>query len=293
MKKILITGHTGFLGTHLANKLMKQYYVLGISKNSTRLPIKQIRKDIVKITADEVPNDVYCIIHLAAITDVEYCQNNPAKCFQINAQGTQNMLEIARKINSKFLYLSTSHVYGHPKQLPIPEDHPRNPASIYATSKLVGEIIAESYARSYGMDVSILRLFSVYGIRSPPHLVIAKIIAQLLSNDVIELGNLYPRRDFVYIDDVIASIALVMKKSKGFNVFNVGSGKSYSILEICNMLKRLGGKNIRVKSLKSLSRKNEIKNITSDSTKIKKLGWVPATTIHVGLQKTLQGFIGK
>jgi len=237
-----------------------------------------------------VPQDIDCIIHLAALTDVSYCQNNPVDCFQVNVYGTQNMIEIARKINSKFLYLSTSHVYGIPKALPIKEDHPRNPTSIYSASKLAGEIVCESYANSYDMDVSIIRLFSVYGPKSPEHLVTSRIILQSLKNDSIKLGNLYPKRDFIYIKDVVCAIELVLKKTSGLSTYNIGSGKSYSILELCNVLQKISGRKIRIESIKSKARKNDVNNVISNNSKIRKLGWKPKTYIDSGLKETFEWF---
>ena len=129
------------------------------------------------------------------------------------------MLEIARKHNSKFIYISTSHVYGIPKTLPIKEDHPLNPTSVYASSKLAGEIITQSYGNNYGINTSILRIFSVYGDDSPSYLVTSKIISQLFTKNKISIGNVYPKRDFIYIDDVGSAIELVLRKSHGFNVY--------------------------------------------------------------------------
>jgi len=202
------------------------------------------------------------------------------------------MLEIARKINANFIYLSTNHVYGPPKKLPIREDHPKNPESIYATSKLLGELICQTYAKNYGINVSIIRLFSVYGRNSAPHLVTSKIISQIKNSPSIQLGNLFPKRDFIFIDDVINAIDLIISKTKGYSEFNVGTGKSYSILELCNILKKISGSKIPVKSSKSKSRKIEIKNIYSDSTKLKKLGWKSNYTLEKGLRETYDWAIG-
>jgi len=159
LKKILITGHSGFLGTNLINYLADKYDILGLSDNLKKFDnIKQIKGDVKKISFNKIPKNISCIIHLAALTDVRFCENNPTACFESNVSGTQNMLEIARKLNSKFIFLSTSHVYGKPKKLPILESHPRNPISFYATSKVLGEILCESYSKTYGMDISIITL---------------------------------------------------------------------------------------------------------------------------------------
>jgi UDP-glucose 4-epimerase len=293
LKKIVITGYDGFVGSHLVDTLLQKYNMVGISNTSaTKQNTLQIRKDIRNITAKDLPKNIYCIIHLAALTDVVYCHDHPVDCYDVNVKGTQNVLEIARKIDSKFIFASTSHVYGIPQKLPIKEDHPKNPASIYSASKLAGEIIAESYARSYGMDVTILRLFSVYGPKSPSHLVTSRIISQL-DNNVIRLGNVSPKRDFVYIKDVVNAIELVLKKSTGLNIYNVGTGKSHSVLDLCNLLRKIAHKNTPVRSVKSYSRKSDVDEIVSNPSKIKKLGWKPQVELSVGLKMTFDWFVSQ
>lgn len=291
LKKILVTGYNGFIGKNFVEELLsKGYQVIGVSnkKKSTKENVIQIRKDIRQLDKNELPKGISHIAHLAAVTDVSFCQKNPSECIDINVKGTQNMLEIAREIHAKFLYLSTSHVYGVPTKLPIGENHPCHPTSIYASSKLAGEIITESYARSFGIDASIVRLFSAYGPHSPEHLVTSKIISQILTKNFISIGNLYPKRDFLYVKDAARALELVLRKTKGFEVYNLGSGKSYSILQICKIVKEIAGKNIPAKSLSSESRRNEIPNVVSNNKKIRTLGWSPQFEIKEGLQKTLE-----
>ena len=180
MKKILITGHNGFLGRNLVDFLSSKHQIIGVSNFIRNDKIKQIKSDIGKLTLNKIPKDISCIIHLAALTDVSYCEKNPAKCIEVNVLGTQKMLDIARKLNSKFIFLSTSHVYDKPKKLPILETDKIQATSIYSASKILAEKICESYANSYGMNISILRLFSVYGPHSSPHLVTTKIIQQCI-----------------------------------------------------------------------------------------------------------------
>jgi len=270
LKKILITGHNGFIGSHLV-KSLSNYSLIGVSeKIYKKNKITQIKKNITRLTINDIPKDIFCIIHLAALTDVKFCQDNPIKCFDVNINGTLNILEITKQLGSKLIFLSTSHVYGTPKKIPISEEHPTHPESIYSGSKLAGEILCETYSKSYNLDISILRLFSVYGPNSPPHLVTSRIMSQFLSKNPILIGNTFPKRDFIFIDDVINVISYILTNSSGFNIFNVGSGKSYSILDLCNILKKISDKNPKIKSIKSLKRKNEIKEIVSNNSKIKK-----------------------
>ena len=121
MKKIIVTGHTGFIGSHLINYLQqKKYQVIGISRNKLqKTNFNQIKMDINKINEKKIPGKIFAVIHCAGITDVQYCQNNPDKCFESNVRGTQKMLEFSRSKKCKFIYLSSSQVYGKPKTSPI------------------------------------------------------------------------------------------------------------------------------------------------------------------------------
>ena len=290
MEKIVVTGHNGFLGSNLVEKLSSNYEVFGISKNLSQSNIIQIEKDVRKITVEDIPDNISCIIHLAAITDIIECQKNPSKCFDINVDGTKNMLEICNKSKSKFIFLSTSHVYGNPIKLPISEDHPQNPNSIYSESKLKAENLCKTYSESGDLDLSILRVFSVYGPKSPDHLVISRIISQILKKDLIKLGNLQSKRDFIFVSDVVNAIETCIKNINGFNVFNVGSEKSQSIAEICNFLKKISNKDFIMQSEKSKIRENDPMEIISDCTKLKKLNWKPEIDIQTGLQLTFDWF---
>jgi UDP-glucose 4-epimerase len=292
MKQIIITGHNGFLGSNLLLKLISEKHdITGISKTIKKNnSIKQIKRNILNIKDSDIAKNS-CIIHLAAITDVVYCEKYPEECYKVNVMATQKILEIARKKNCSLIYPSTSHVYGIPRKLPIKETHPTNASSVYSESKISGEKLCEMYSKSYGLNISVLRLFSTYGPKNSEYKVESRIITQLLSNRSIKIGNLSPKRDFIYIDDVIRAFQIVIKNLKGFNIYNVGLERSYSIQEICNILKKLSGKKISVVTDKTKLRKNDIKNVVSDCSKIKKLGWKPKISINKGLELTLNWYI--
>ena len=294
MQKILVTGYTGFIGCHLVDSLKKKYDIIGLARNKKKIPdISQIKCDIRKLTTEKLPKKIDSIIHLAAMTDLLSCQNNPVECFDINVNGTQNLLEIARKMKSKFFYVSTHHVYGYPKKLPVSENDPLNPESIYATSKAMSELLCKSYSSSFGVDASLLRLFSVYGPKSPEHLVTTRLILQLHRGNKFEVGNLSPKRDFIFIKDVCSAIEIILLKSRGSNVYNIGTGKSYSIFDICKILQNISMKKMTTKSIKSLSRKSDVQNIFADNSKIKQLGWKSQTNFTNGLKLTYDWYSKK
>ena len=130
------------------------------------------------------------------------------------------------------------------------------------------------------------------GTLGPNHLVTSRIIAQLNDKE-IKLGNITAKRDFIFVDDVINAIKLIFKKSKGFNIYNVGTGKSHSIFEICNLIKEISGKNIPITVENSLVRKLDIKEITANNKKLKKIGWKSKTELKQGLKITLDRYTSK
>ncbi len=294
MKTILITGHTGFIGNHLTHHLQKQYNIIGLSNISQKeLNIKQIRGDINKIRFNQIPKNISTIIHLAAISDVQYCQKNPSQTSMVNILGTQNILELARKKDSKLIFMSTSHIYGKPKKLPILETHSKNPTSIYATTKLAGETLCKSYSDTYGIDVGIARLFSVYGPCGPKHSLINSIMTQINNSQDLKLGNITSKRDFVFISDVVSAIEKIIKNNRHFDAFNIGTGKKTSVLQLCNLLNKIARKKVSIKSVKSKLQKNDIPELVADIKKIKKLGWAPKIHLNDGLKITFESHYKK
>ncbi len=292
MKTVLVTGFNGFIGSHLIPKLLKTYNVIGFSTSKNpQLKIPQMKGDITKINDKTFPSKISKIIHLAAVSDVEYCQKNPVAASKINIFGTQKILELARKNDSQVIFLSTAHVFGSPKNNPVDEYCQKNPKSIYAATKLAGEALCESYSNSYGLDIGVIRLFSVYGPNSPKHTVTANIIKQIISKKIIKLGNIKSKRDFLYIDDAINAILLIMKKNHNYNEYNVGGEKSYSINQICTILKDISEKEFIINISKTKIRKNDSIELVSNSSKLKKLGWKPKTSVPNGFRFTYNWYL--
>ena len=290
MTAVLITGFDGFIGAYLLPFLkLSKKQIIGIHNNDTKhSDIKVIKKDIRRLSSNDIKDDISLIIHLAALTDVDYCQNNANECFDVNVIGTKKILDIALKKNSKVVFVSSSHVFGIPKSNPVKESDPKNPVSIYGKSKLACELLCESYSLSYELDISVVRLFSVYGYKSQGKDVVSKIVSKVFTNDDVNLGNLFPKRDFIYVNDVISAIQLIIKNTRGFSSYNIGMSTSYSISQICDIINRLSGKNLSIKSKRLSTRKIDVKDIRANNNKIKKLGWKPLHTIFSGLSATLE-----
>ena len=286
MEKILITGSTGFIGTNLIKKLKINFKIIGIS-NKNKMKNNHIKKDITKLSTKDIPRDISAIIHLAAITDVNYCDLHPEKCFKTNVVGTEKILRVARDIGAKVIFISTSHVYGKPQSNPVKEEHATKPNSMYSVSKIMGEELCKKYSELFNMDISIVRIFSAYGPNSPMHLVINKIIKKSTKSEKVELGNTFPRRDFIYIDDVVNAIENTLFVTKGFKIFNIGTGKSYSISNVCKIIEKHIGKKIIIEKNNELVRNNEISNIVANIDKLKQTGWRQENSMEEGILKTI------
>ena len=296
MKKILITGATGFIGTHLIPQLIKNHKIVGISKNKIKSS-KNFISSSINITNEnlKIKNKYTDIIHMAAHSDVTYCNLNPTKCYELNVKSTQKMLEIARKNDSNFIFLSSSHVYGNPIKQPIIEDSLCNPSTHYASSKRMSEILCETYAKTYGLNIQVARLFSVYGPKSPKSNLIFNIINQIINNSKIILGNTYPKRDFIFISDVIMGLTKILNsKKKGFQVYNLGSGKSISVENLVKNCLNISNKKLKIISSKEKRRENEINNTQANISKMKKeFNWKTEISLEKGLEITYNYYISK
>ena len=255
MQKAIVTGGAGFIGSHLVDKLIEQGVEVTIldnlstgKKQNINPKACYINTDITTINPYEFLNkeiDVDAIFHLAAKTTVQESINKPEYYNNVNVKGTLNMLILANKLNVKrFVFSSSSSVYGDVK-VPTSEDYSLNPLSPYALNKLIGEQYCKLYSDIYNLDTVCLRYFNVYGDRMNNEgykLVFPIFKEQLLNNKSLTINNDgEQRRDFVHVSDVINANILVAKHKSNFkgDIYNVGSGISYSINEIADMF---GGK---------------------------------------------------
>ncbi|MCL1987940.1 MAG: GDP-mannose 4,6-dehydratase [Firmicutes bacterium] len=272
--KILITGVSGFLGNHLQKTLTAEFPQHEI------LPFDEDICQPVKLN-----NSADYVFHLAAKTDVPESWKTPADFYNVNVTGTANVLEYCRKVGANLTYVN-SYPYGIPLYLPIDENHPQAPNSPYNHSKHLAEDICRFYSENFNVKTTVLRLFNVYGAGQNENFLIPKIIKQALFGDSIEVMDLEPKRDYVYIQDVITALISTMNVTlTNFRVYNVGSGKSYSVAEVCEKI------NILNKPIISLQQKrqNEVPNVLANIAKIgNELNWQPQTTFENGIAKTIE-----
>lgn len=283
-KKVLVTGHEGFVGRNLIQELNTDNVDIITLTDSDGKKIDV--RDWQKIQKIEKPDIIY---HLAALTYIPSAYKNPRKTYEVNVLGTLNLLELARISNvQKFIYTS-SYVYGVPKYLPIDELHPLNPNNPYSRSKIQAEMLIKSYYHDFGIKSIILRPFNIYGEGQRDDFLIPTIVNQLRKRK-IKLKDPNPRRDFVHVFDVINALIKAGTCEYDFETFNVGYGKSFSVKEIVNMIIGIYGESVEV-NFGEGRRRNEINDTIANIAKIQnKLQWEPTIGLQTGLYNLIKGF---
>tara|TARA_Y100001970_G_C14075214_1_gene771615 strand:+ start:79 stop:1074 length:996 start_codon:yes stop_codon:yes gene_type:complete len=314
--KIFLTGADGFIGSHLAELLVKKgfnvkaltYYNSFNSWGWLDHINQKIRKNIEVITGDIrdeqlisniIKKKIDVVINLAALIGIPYSYRAPKSYIDTNVYGLMNILNSARKSNiEKIIHTSTSEVYGNPIFIPITEEHPVSGQSPYAASKIAADQIALSYEKSFKLPITILRPFNTFGPRQSARAVIPTIISQVLKHGKIELGSLFPTRDFTYVEDTAEAFIKSIKNKKNIGeVINIGSGFEISIKDLVKKIAKLMGKSVSVsKSLKRVRpKKSEILRLCASTKKAKKLiNWSPKFVgkngFDEGLKKTISWF---
>jgi dTDP-glucose 4,6-dehydratase len=307
-KSILVTGAGGFIGSHLVERLVKiggavrcfvrynsrsEWGFIDILPTQIRERIEVIPGDLKDAdSARHAVEDVDVIFHLGALVSIPYSYIHPRETIETNMIGTLNILTAAKDANvEKIVHASTSEVYGTARYVPMDENHPLQAQSPYAASKIGADKVAESFYLSYGLPITIFRPFNTYGPRQSARAVIPTIITQALTKQKVFLGNLYPTRDFTYVDDTVNGFVLAAKSPQSVGeTINIGSGVEISILELSEKIISLIEKDVKIISDKSRGRppKSEIERLCADTKKAKKiLGWRPKISFEEGMKMTI------
>ena len=226
-KRVLVTGARGFIGKYLVAALLGHgAEVRGLTMDARQASagVKWVKGDITDpASVKGVCQDVDVVFHLAAISNVDASVRDPLQTIKTNTMGTANLLEEARVGKAKkFVYISSAHVYGVPQYLPVDEAHPTVPREPYAASKIASEQLVQAFGNAYGLDFAVLRPFNVFGAGQDNSFLIPGVISQALMNGVIRVGNMEPRRDFLYVEDCVDGFMCVADQGTG--VYNIGSG---------------------------------------------------------------------
>lgn len=293
--RVLITGASGFAGSHLAQRLLREGCFVRCVQHSKPLPaflqhaeaVSADLRDAAAVTAAAA--GVSAVFHLAGMAAVGDADGDPAAACLVNTLGTLNILEAARKAGvASVALLSTAHVYGPPVALPVTEDHPLNPISVYAASKLAGEVMALGYARSFSLPVTILRSFNIYGPRQRPIAVIPSVIRQALETGTVQVTSTTPRRDFLYVDDVVdALIRSAITPAATGQAINLASGNPVSIGEIVRrVLDLVSGLSPEEPAEEEFGPGPDC--VFGSSWKARDLlGWEPSVPLNEGLARTI------
>lgn len=315
MQTALIAGGAGFIGSHLAKSLLSDGYrvicldnfVTGDLQNIEDLKTNEnfsfSQKDIIEnINQDDFEN-IDFIFHLASPASPNQKSkksyiNIPLETLLVNSQGTHNLLELAKKKNAKFLYVSTSEVYGDPSVTPQSEDYfgnvnPNGVRSCYDESKRFGEAITMTYFRKFKLDIRIIRIFNTYGpnMQKDDGRVVSNFITQAISNEDITIyGQGDQTRSFCYLDDMVTGLKLAMFSAKTVGeVINLGNPEEKTILELAKLITDLTNSSSRI-IFEDLPQDDPKRRKPDISKAQRLLGWSPKISINDGLTKTIEYF---
>lgn len=308
-KKVLVTGAGGFIGSHLVERLVKigavvraivrynSLYNLGMLEKIPRELFKELGVSQGDLRESESIRDAFkgidVVFHLGAMVSVPYSLRNPIEVVKNNVTGTANLLRICLDEGiGRLVHMSSCEVYGTAQYVPMDETHPLAAHSPYAASKIAAEKLVESFIFSYRLPAVIVRPFNTYGPRQSTRAIIPSIIAQVLFEPVMHMGNLSPTRDFSYVEDTVGGLicAAEVEQATG-EVINLGNNQEISIEQLVRkILKLLNRENMEIMQSPERSRPDsaEVYRLLADNRKAQKvLGWTPAVGLEAGLEKTI------
>jgi NAD dependent epimerase/dehydratase len=307
-KRVLVTGAGGFIGGHLVELLVAagaevRAFVQYNSRNDWGSLDHVAREvvDAIEVVAGDVRDPfgvrravegVDTVFHLAALIGIPYSYVAPEAYVATNVTGTLNVLEAVRGTGARMVHTSTSETYGTATYTPIDEAHPLQGQSPYSASKIGADKMAESYHRSFGVEVATLRPFNTFGPRQSLRAVIPTIIAQALGGGPVRLGSLTPVRDFTYVRDTArAFMAVAASDAAVGRTLNSGNGKGITIGELARLALDAVGSDAEIVAdeVRVRPEASEVFELLCDSTQLRELtGWQPEVTLREGLAATAE-----
>ena len=307
MKKVLVTGADGFIGSHLTEMLVaKGYSVKALAKynsfnNWGWLESVNCKNDIEILTGDirdfhyckNISKDVDIIFHLAALIAIPFSYISPDSYVDTNIKGTLNICQAAKENGvSRVVHTSTSEVYGTAQYVPINEKHPLQAQSPYSATKIAADAMAMSFYNSFDLPLTIARPFNTYGPRQSARAIIPTIITQIaIGKKEIKLGDTSPTRDFNFVEDTCRALTMLAESKKTIGeVINIGSNTEISINDILILIKELMSSEVTfiLDDQRKRPKKSEVFRLFCDNQKIVELvGFKPKYDIRSGLKKTI------
>jgi NAD dependent epimerase/dehydratase len=311
MKKVLITGADGFIGSHLTELLVSRgYKVKALSQYNSFHNLGWLEKvncrDKIEVLMGDIRDSTYCkhitkdvdiVFHLAALIAIPYSYIAPESYVDTNIKGTLNICQAARDNGvKKLIQISTSEVYGTAQYVPIDELHPLQAQSPYSATKIAADALAMSFYNAFDLPVTIARPFNTYGPRQSARAVIPTIITQIAKGaKEIMLGDITPTRDFNYVEDTCLGLVAIAESPDSIGqTINIGSNSEISIGDTLNLIKQLMQSDVEFILDKKRVRpeKSEVFRLWCDNTKIEKItGFKPQTDIKLGLKKTIDWMV--
>lgn len=308
MKKALITGATGFIGSHLTEYLIKKgFNIIAFDRYNSNNDWGWLEKTKYKNDFQIVLGDVRdydsvskamsgcdVVFHLAALIGIPYSYISPLAYIRTNIEGTYNVLEAAKNLElEQILITSTSETYGTAQYVPIDEKHPLVGQSPYSASKIAADHLAISYYKSFDLPVKIARPFNTYGPRQSARAIIPTIISQILNGKTeIELGSLSPTRDLTFVKDTCAGFEEIFKSDSLFGeVTNIGIKTEISIVELAKLIAKLMDVELSIKSTDERIRpeNSEVERLFCDNTKLlEQTAWKPSYTLTDGINEVIE-----
>ena len=288
--KILITGGAGFVGTHLCNYYVKKGYEV------TCMDIKEVGTGLIQAHGNILNREdiagifhIGCfdaVIHLAAQIRVDRAKELPKETFDINVGGTLNLLDAARKYDvKKFLFASSSEVYGSAQYTPIDEKHPLGSSSIYGASKIAGDRLCHAYSETYGMNIGILRPFNIYGPGQSGGVIPIFINNVKLGRPPVIQGDGSQTRDYVYISDMVSAYDMMLN-TKISGAVNFGSGLDTSVSELAGAIIWISGGEMKPEYRDAPPGKTE--RLVADISRARRMGWHPKVRLIEGLENCIE-----
>ena len=309
MKKCLVTGADGFIGSHLVETLLEQgHEVKALAQYNSFGSwgwLEEIKdSDNLKVIAGDIRDPFFCrkiikdvqvVYHLAALIGIPYSYIAPETYVATNIYGTLNICQASLDLGvEKLIHTSTSEVYGSAKYVPIDENHPMQPQSPYSASKIGADAMAMSFYNSFELPVVTARPFNTFGPRQSARAIIPTIISQIKSEvPVIKLGDIKPTRDFNFVKDTCEGFILLGEEDNVIGKsINIGSNTEYSILETFELIKKIMKSNVEYKTDQSRIRPSgsEVTRLVCDNSIIKSYGYKPKFSFEQGLIETINWF---
>lgn len=303
MHSVLITGGAGFIGRWLAKRCIEAGHSVCIIDNLSVGSLENLAElegrfefvradlgDTTRITQCLQRHETQLVYHLAALHYIPYCEANPQKTFEVNVLGTLSVLEAMRTAGTRRIVFASTGALYPPMDISLSEETPLEAQDIYGLTKLQGEITLAYYQKRYGIQPIIVRLFNTYGpYETNPHLL--PHIIQTLKQGARELmlGNLHPKRDYIYVEDVAEGFYRLGNSSEAQGVFNLGTGTEYSVQEVVDVLGELLGETLRVVQDPARMRPVDKPHQRADVTKLAQaFGWRPSVSLREGLTRWLR-----